>query len=106
MSNGFLALEHDKRLKVYRLDADNRYHLLKGCNYKADGVKYIRHEDGHVYLVYNLNFDNKLLYSDDGGKTWQRRRGLGSMWDYTTYYEKDTLHFWHLSYDGMGHFKN
>ena len=105
-SNGFLALVHDKRLKVYRLGADNRYHLLKGCNYKADGVKYIRHEDGHIYLVYNLNFDNKLLYSGDGGKTWQRRRTWSSIINYCTYYESDTLHLWYSRHTDMGHFKN
>lgn len=106
MSNGFLALEHDKRLKVYRLGADNRYHLLKGCNYKADWVNYIRHEDGHVYLVYNLNFDNKLLYSGDGGRTWQRRRTWSSIINYCTYYEPDTLHLWYSRHTDMGHFKN
>ena len=105
-SNGFLALVHDKRLKVYRLGADNRYHLLKGCNNKADGVKYIRHEDGHIYLVYNLNFDNKLLYSGDGGKTWQRRRTWSSIINYCTYYESDTLHLWYSRHTDMGHFKN
>ena len=105
-SNGFLAFEHDKRLKVYRLGADNRYHLLKGCNYKADWVNYIRHEDGHIYLVYNLNFDDKLLYSGDGGKTWQRRRTWSSIINYCTYYESDTLHLWYSRHTDMGHFKN
>lgn len=105
-SNGFLALVHDKRLKVYRLGADNRYHLLKGCNYKADWVNYIRHEEGHIYLHYNLNLDNKLLYSGDGGKTWQRRRTWSSIIDYCTYYEPDTLHLWYSCHTDMGHFKN
>ena len=105
-SNGILAFVHDKRLKVYQLGKDNRYHLLKECDYKADWVNYLCHENGHIYLLYNLNFDNKLIYSSDGGRTWQRRRTWSSIVDYCTYYEPDTLHFWYSCHKDMGHFKN